>query len=651
MTEAVLDIETRTETARQDNLNFASVVQIFLRTWPFISPSIRHLLAFVLISAVVFLTTTLLGFLIAALMNGAIVGGTPLDQLHAIIYSLDPAVFVNVERLSESARRELPWLVIWTSLPLFAIVISGGMGLYYYSIWIFQAINQRMRVRLIEQLQLQSLTFHANAKTGDAIYRVYQDSAMVASIIRYIFLEPLMYIGRYLFGLAVVAAFSPALALVLAVTVAPILYLGYRFSSPLRIAFRAAREKNSQLTSWIQESVVGIRIIKATGNERLREGAFEEHSRRAFEAAFRSRVMLAVLGILAFVAIGLAMLATQSMAAVFSHAEQSTFARNILLGFGFAIWNLGSFTAATQRANDGAGSLNAVISIWDRAQDMAVGLNRVFEILDLEPEVQDAPGASELSALNAEVSFENVSFEYVANRPVLSHVNIVTQPGSITALIGPTGTGKSTLMSLLLRLADPQSGRVAIGDQDIRDVTIDSLRRQITIATQENILFSETVSENIRYAMPDASREDVIAAAKIACADEFIGRLPQGYDTPLGERATKLSTGERQRIVIARAVVKDTPILILDEPTAALDAETELRVMRNLSRWAQDRCVFLITHRLSTIRQADRVIYLRDGCIAASGQHNELVDENEAYKSFVEAETGSDRTNWSGVDR
>ena len=179
-----------------------------------------------------------------------------------------------------------------------------------------------------------------------------------------------------------------------------------------------------------------------------------------------------------------------------------------------------------------------------------------------------------------------------------------------------------------------------MGGRDIRTITLASLLRQISIATQENILFTASVLENIRYAVPEADRDTVIAAARIACADEFINQLSQGYDTPLGERATKLSTGQRQRIVIARALVKDSPILILDEPTAALDADTELRVMDNLREWGESRCMFLITHRLSTIRQAHNVLYLRDGRVAAFGPHDHLIQNNTDYRSYVEAETG-----------
>ena len=628
------------ETPVDDDLDFARVLQIFLRTWPFIKPLSRHLIFFVLCSMLVFLFSTTLGFIVTGLINSGIIGGQPLGLLHAGIYGLDPAVFVDVEELSADARRQLPSLAVWSFVPLVGVVMIAGMLLFQYSIWIFQSINQLMRVRLVEQLQMQSLAFHSQAQTGDAIYRIYQDSAMVTSIIRSIFLEPLMLLGRYLVGLGVVAAFSPKLALILGITFIPVLLLGRYFSSSLRVTFRRARERNSRLTSWIQESMVGIRVIKATGNESQRESAFERLSQEAFAAAFEARVMLTVMGILAFVLVGLAVITTQSLTALYANAEADTYARNLLLGFGFAVWNLGSFSAASTRINDSVGSLESLISIWGRAQDMAVGLNRVFEILDLEPEIMDAPDASDLENIGDGVTFQNVTFGYDRLRPVLSDISLASSPGSITAIVGSTGTGKSTLMSLLLRLADPQQGIVTVGGKDIRDVTVASLRRNVAIATQENILFTASVLENIRYAVPEADRDAVIAAARVACADEFINQLSQGYETPLGERATKLSTGQRQRIVIARALVKDSPILILDEPTAALDAETELRVMENLRQWGESRCVFLITHRLSTIRQAHNVLYLRDGRVAAFGPHDQLARDNDAYRSFIEAETG-----------
>lgn len=622
-----------------DNLDFRRVLGIFFRTWPFIRPSVRHLVLFVVGSGILFLFGAGMGLLLIGLATTGIMSAKPLGELFVSLYGLDPDVYLNVTTLSDQARLDLAWPTVNTAVVLALVAVSAGYALYYYSVWIFQSINQRMRVRLIEVLQAQSLAYHASAQTGDAIYRVYQDSAMVTAIIRSVFLEPLMFIARYLVGLVIVAAFSPLLALILALVALPIVWLGRFFSGRLRRGFRCARERNADLTNWIQESVQGIRIIKATGSEPARQDAFRGRSEAALQAAFSSRVDLNVLGILAFVAIGVAMISIQSYAAALSNQGAEVFARDLLLLFGFAAWNFGTFSAATARTTDAIGSLGALIRLWGTAQDMAIGLGRVFEIMDLTPDVVDRPGATPLANFANEVRFSDVSFSYLPGRPVLDDVSLMVPAGSITAIVGPTGTGKSTLMSLLLRLADPDSGAITIDGVDIRDVTIDSLRQGISIATQENILFSTSVIENICYAAPDATEEQVVAAAKIACADEFISELGLGYQTPLGERAVKLSSGQRQRIVLARAIVRDTPLLILDEPTAALDARTELRVLENLRQWGAGRCIFLITHRLSTLAHADRVVYLSDGHVVANDSHEALIrDGNPSYLQFVGAE-------------
>jgi ABC-type multidrug transport system fused ATPase/permease subunit len=271
---------------------------------------------------------------------------------------------------------------------------------------------------------------------------------------------------------------------------------------------------------------------------------------------------------------------------------------------------------------------------------MAMGLSRVFDILDIEPDIEDEPDAIPLIKLEKEISFENINFEYESGIPVLEGVSFTAKPGTITAIIGPTGSGKTTLVSLLLRLYQPSSGLIKIDGTPLNKYLIASLREKAAIALQENVLFSLSVRDNIRYVAPEADDSTINQAIEIACMDEYVHDLPQGLDTVLSDRGGKLSTGQRQRLSIARAVVRNTPILILDEPTAALDAVTEQQVMRNLSMWGRDRVIFLITHRISTIRRADNILYLDQGKILENGTHEELMrNENGKYKAFVEAES------------
>jgi ABC-type multidrug transport system fused ATPase/permease subunit len=271
-----------------------------------------------------------------------------------------------------------------------------------------------------------------------------------------------------------------------------------------------------------------------------------------------------------------------------------------------------------------------------------MGLHRVFEILDIEPDVTDAPDAIPMAPFTGGVTFENVSFAYADDRPILEDVSFTAKAGTITAIVGPTGSGKSTMMMLLLRLFDPDKGRVLIDGRDVRDLKVESLRDNVSIALQENILFAMTVKDNIRYVRPQMADAQVTEAAAVACADEFIKELPEGYDTMLGDRGGRLSTGQRQRLSIARALIKDTPILILDEPTAALDAATEHRVMRNLATWGKGRAIFVITHRLSTIRQADQILFLHDGRICEAGGHDELMARTDSrYRDMVRTESGA----------
>lgn len=354
------------------------------------------------------------------------------------------------------------------------------------------------------------------------------------------------------------------------------------------------------------------------------------------------RLLVALVTIVMFTIASVVLLSGEFMMALWANRGQPAFARELitLLGVSFVVWNLASLRSTQDQFHEATGDVRLLMRMWMTAQDMAMGLRRVFDILDIEPEVVDDPDAVPLARLQLEIRFEGVRFSYEPDRPVLDDVSFTAAPGTITAIIGPTGSGKSTLMSLLLRLYDPESGSITIDGKDLRRYQVESLRRNIAIALQENVLFHMSVRDNIRYVAPTATDVEIREAIRVACMDDYVSGLPNGLDTILSDRGGKLSTGQRQRLSIARAVVRDTPILVLDEPTAALDAATEHRVMENLAAWGEGRAIFLITHRISTIRRAGNILYLDGGRIVESGDHGELMARDGGrYRAFVEAES------------
>ena len=350
---------------------------------------------------------------------------------------------------------------------------------------------------------------------------------------------------------------------------------------------------------------------------------------------------MAIVGVVTFTLTAVALIGGQLLMAVWAHGSREVFAAALvgLVGLSFTKWNLAAYNWAQDQLGESSESVRSLVTLWAQAQDMAMGLDRVFDILDIKPDVQNDPAAVPMRSFEREIRFSHVDFAYEQGRPILRDVSFTVEPGTVTAIVGPTGSGKSSLMSLLARLFDPDSGSVSIDGIDLRRIDVDSLRRNVSFALQENVLFGMSVRENIRYVVPDASDEEVYRAAHVACVDEYIAGLPDGLDTVLSDRGGKLSTGQRQRLSIARALVKDAPILVLDEPTAALDAHTEHRLLDRLSAWGRGRAIFLITHRISTIRQADRILLLDEGEVVEEGSHAELMGiEGGRYRNLVDAE-------------
>jgi len=620
-----------------DKIHFKDVVALFIRAWPYIHPMRWHAAAYIAVAAFQNVWEAFFTFVSYGLIYNNVILPLPVSKIAATLLFLDPAEWVHVQYLTKAQRYDLIFGVLALGVVSMGVGICIGHANSYYRVWILQNINQNLRLHLMRQLQSLSLKFHADSKTGDAIYRLFQDSAMVTQILQALVVDPFLAIMRFLMGVGIVAAFSPSLGAVLLLTWIPMVCLCNRMSAPLRRGFKEARERNSTLTSNIQETVEGIRTIKVNGLENRRQAMFESYSTSAFIASHDARIRLLLFVFSVFVCGSIPLVFVELRAALFAYQGTETFLRDILLGFGFAVWNLGGQDQARGRAKLAIGNTEGLVTLWGRAQDMAMGLNRVYQILDLTPDVQNRPDAVALKGISRRIRFHNVRFSY-PDRELFEDITFETQVGDTIAILGPTGTGKTTLTLLLLRMFEYQGGSIEIDGRDIRGFTFQSVRRNITLATQENILFSMSVMDNIRFARPNATDQEVREAARIACADEFIERLPETYHTFLGEKAAKLSTGQRQRIVIARAILKNTPILILDEPTASLDARTEQQIMTNIKSWADRRTVFLITHRLSTVRQADRILFLKNGRVENFGSHDELMAGPTGYRSFVEAE-------------
>ncbi len=632
--------------ARGDRLGFRLVLAILLRCLPLLR-GVRGALVLLLSgwSALALVVAALVIAFIGLWWN-SVLGDTAPSAWQAAFLGLPPATGA----LDADARRAVARALAWRGALLAPAITAATFGLYYFQVWVLQRINQDLRLRLLDRLQALSLRFHADTRVGDALYRTYQDSAMVTRVIDVVFLAPAGAASRYLLGLVGVALFDPWLGAIVALLWLPTLLLGRAFSRPLRQHFRRARETNADLTARIQESLAGIKVIKAFGLEGHEQQRFEQDSRTAFDAAFEARSRYALFRVGVFWSASFLTLAAYWLATLPAIHGAPIFAWSLLegsglglekliTGFGVTAWSLGSYNVFKWLFGQAAGGIDRIFQVWGATQDVAIGLDRVFEVLDLEPEVRDAPGARDFDGVCESITYRDVCFRYQPDRPVLEGVSFEARPGSICAVVGPTGAGKSTLLALLVRLFDPDRGTIAIDGRDLREFRVASLRRGVAIALQENVLFAATLRENLRYAVPEASDEAVRAAARVACADEFIAALPAGYDTPLGERGARLSTGERQRLSIARALLKDAPILILDEPTASLDAETEIRLLERLRVWGKGRVVFLITHRLSTIRRADQILYLADGRIVETGSHDTLVERGGAYGALVRAES------------
>jgi ATP-binding cassette subfamily B protein len=493
---------------------------------------------------------------------------------------------------------------------------------------------RELRCRGYEQICRLSMSYHEQNKVGDSLYRIAYDTQAGMTLISGA-LAPLLQSGVMLGGIIFIMVRIDWILTLVAAGIAPVIWQCIRyFGRRVEKMSRTFHESESSLLSTVQESLTSMRAVQAFTREPDTSVRFGGLAR----ASSTNQLRLVANQLLFSTAVALT-IAAGSAAAMGLGAQRALgghlSAGDVLLFLAY----IGMLYQPFQTLSQSASVIQST-----RAQ-----LGRVFEVLDATPAVTDRPGARALSSVTGAIEFRDLSFGYDGSRPVLTHISFKVNPGEVVAIVGPTGAGKTTLASLLLRFYDPQSGCLLLDGHDLRDLPLAWLRSNVSVVLQEALLLSGTIRENIAYGRPDAGIEEIEAAARAAQAHEFIEALPEGYETNLAERAANLSGGQKQRLAIARAFLKDAPILVLDEPTSALDMQTESVLLAALRRLAAGRTTLVIAHRFATVRLAQRIIVMRNGMIVEQGTHEMLAVPGTYYQQIFQEFTRTAETSQTAL--
>ncbi|WP_441279148.1 ABC transporter ATP-binding protein [Tardiphaga sp. 172_B4_N1_3] len=514
-------------------------------------------------------------------------------------------------------------VALFAGIATLVIAVIGAIATYidnYYSTSVGQWVANDLRIRIYAHLHRLSLRYYDKAKTGALMSTITTDVTTLQNFASSSTLDILLDLITIVFMIGLMFWLDWDFTLI-ALGITPFLIVFvFHFKRAVKDVTRTVRQRQSEIVAVVQQGLGQVRAVTAFGRQDLELARLEAASHATVEAAMKARQVKSLLSpvvgiVVAFCTAIVLWKGTSLIVAGTMTAGALTVYLAYLAQFFKPVKDLASMTSAIAQTT--------------------VALERIQNILAADDVIVEKPGAVDPGRARGAITFENVAFSYSEEASVLRDVSLHIEPGQIVGVVGPTGSGKSTVLSLIPRFYDATSGRVLIDGTDVTDYKLSALRAQVGFVLQETVLFRGTIRENIAYGRPGATDDEIVAAAKIANADEFISRMPHGYDSMVGERGDTLSGGQRQRIGIARAVVRNSPIMILDEPTAALDPESEALVIEALRRLMQGRTVIMIAHRLSTIRDADKIIVLKDGVVAEQGSNDELIAQGGIYAELV----------------